>query len=905
MSDLKIQGEVVVSTEGAESALNRVGNAAESMARQVDTSASKAGKAVDGIGSGADASAEQFTRAEGKISASIKRATSQLEMLGKTASQKLDIKIAAQGLDAAKFEPMLAKLRELEAAQVRVGTTSRGMGGGLQNTSYQLQDFIVQVNGGVDATKALGMQLPQMLAGFGAAGAAVGVLAALLPNLVQAFGSSAEKAKTLDNAMSDLDKAVGAVGATVKTFDMDKLYEQFNASSGAVRQATLDQLAFQQEFIRTQQLVSSKKFGESLGGLGDYGTLDKLAGAYAGSGADKLAKQLGVTLEVAKDLLPTLNGLKTGSEDVNLAFTKFGTALLGGNAKAVELAATMNDLAKAQRDGAAASTAISEAQAKMAKGYVQTKKEADETAKAHNTAAKAAQAEADALAALLNTINGKASDFDSSYVKNVETLLKAYDRGALKLGEFNAVFERYVALQPGAVAAEKERAKLLKEEEDYRQKSISSLASETEKLLDKAKASEIELAAIGATGGDLERLTAARYDEQIAIKQAEAERLRGIDGREAELYLIEQQITALQRLKSVEITKPKLQAQAREWEKFTDQIGQSLTDALYRAFESGDSFGQAFAKNLENTFKAMVLKFAVQAAITTGGNLVNTGINAVLGTGGENGGAGTNYFGLADKANSIYNLYGAATGYSTGVNTLAGLLGAGSTVGASAGSLAYANTVGAIGGDALGAFIAANNSWAGVSTAAATAAEASAAAAAASAAEAGAASAAGGAAASAGSFAWVPYVGWAAAAAAAIYAFKDKLFGGSWEPTGAPRFSGSFSEVDRGMVNGNTLQDWAKDGGWFRSDKNETRATAISNEFDALLDRIYTGVRDNYLAVGKLFDDTDLADKLVGFGMRVDNLDFSDAQAAVEKMAKDLADSMGRTLFPSVQALQK
>ena len=43
--------------------------------------------------------------------------------------------IADKGLDAAKFEPALAKLRELEAAQSRVVTSSRSFGGGLENTS--------------------------------------------------------------------------------------------------------------------------------------------------------------------------------------------------------------------------------------------------------------------------------------------------------------------------------------------------------------------------------------------------------------------------------------------------------------------------------------------------------------------------------------------------------------------------------------------------------------------------------------------------------------------------------------------------------------------------------------------------------------------------------------------------
>lgn len=675
MADLKIQGVVEVTTEGAENALNRVGSAAEKMAGKVGASASEAGKAVDQIGSGAGKSADEFTRAEGRIVQSIKRATTQLEMLGKTASQRLEMRISTQGLDASKFEPALAKLRELEAAQVRTGTASKGMGQGLQNTAYQLQDFVVQVNGGTDAMRALSMQLPQMLVGFGAAGAAIGVVAALLPNVISLFSSSADESKKLSDAMSDFDKAVGEVGSTVKTFDMEGLYEQFNSSSAAVRAATLEQLNFQREFIRTSQLVAGKKFGESLSGLGEYGTLDKLQGAWGSSGAERLSKQLGISLGVAKDLLPVLNGLKAGSEDVNLAFDKFGRVLLSGNANAVDLAKTMSELAKSDRDAAAAHTALSEAQDRMSKGHVTTKKEADEAAKARNAAATAAQKEADALKTLLDTINGRASGFDSNYVKNVELLLKAYGAGKLTLEEYNAAFSAYVAMQPGAVAAERERAKLLQEQQEAQQKYMTGMGDETAMLINKAKAAEDELLMIGASADQIATLTARRYDEQIALKAVEADQLRGLDGREAELFLIEQQIAALERLKSAEVAKPRLQAQAREWDNFTRDIERSLTDALMRSFESGDSFGKAFAENLENTFKTMVLKASVQ--LTVGGTLSALGINTgSAGAAGAAGGALSLVGGMSNAA-SLYSAIsgGLASSVGGGVSWLGSALG--------------------------------------------------------------------------------------------------------------------------------------------------------------------------------------------------------------------------------------
>jgi len=206
----------------------------------------------------------------------------------------------------------------------------------------------------------------------------------------------------------------------------------------------------------------------------------------------------------------------------------------------------------------------------------------------------------------------------------------------------------------------KAATKELEEIEAANQAHMKGIGDETASLLEKAKASELELQTIGLSAEQIAVLTARRYDEQIAIKQAEADRLRGIEGREAELFLIEQQIEALGRLKNSEVAKPKLQAQAREWENFSRDIERSLTDALMRSFESGDSFGKAFAKNLENTFKAMILKFAVQMTVGTAMNAIGlpSQMSLIGGTGGVGGASGgSSTLGAISNANSAYNLY--------------------------------------------------------------------------------------------------------------------------------------------------------------------------------------------------------------------------------------------------------
>ena len=105
MADLSVTGEVIVNSEQAEGAFNRVGDKAQQMANEVATSAGRAGQAVDKIGDGAGASADKFTRAEARMRDAIKKSTQELQLLGKSASEKLEFFIQTKGLDATKFAP--------------------------------------------------------------------------------------------------------------------------------------------------------------------------------------------------------------------------------------------------------------------------------------------------------------------------------------------------------------------------------------------------------------------------------------------------------------------------------------------------------------------------------------------------------------------------------------------------------------------------------------------------------------------------------------------------------------------------------------------------------------------------------------------------------------------------------
>ena len=103
-------------------------------------------------------------------------------------------------------------------------------------------------------------------------------------------------------------------------------------------------------------------------------------------------------------------------------------------------------------------------------------------------------------------------------------------------------------------------------------------------------------------------------------------------------------------------------AVADEWKKTTDSINAGLTDALFRAFESGASLWDAFRTNLVNTAKALVLKPIIQFVVSPIGNAMGAlmgGLgmsgSAAAGTGGAAGGGGL--FGSLASSGGLAGLF--------------------------------------------------------------------------------------------------------------------------------------------------------------------------------------------------------------------------------------------------------
>lgn len=266
------------------------------------------------------------------------------------------------------FDGATRGVRTFETASASAASTLSGATSiAIRNASYQVSDFIVQVQGGQDAMRALSQQLPQLLAGFGVFGAVAGVVAGIMPTVIQLFKGGEAEAKKLDTALGDLNGAIGEVGNIAREFDMTKLYEQFNASDVAARKAIVGQLEFQRALIETQRLLASQSLRKSLEGIGDFSFGDKLKGAFGPSRSEKIAEQFGVSKGVAADLARDFKELSNDSIDAELFLRKYGETLARSvNPRAQQLVKDVKAVAEGSRDAAAALSRISEAQQKTA-----------------------------------------------------------------------------------------------------------------------------------------------------------------------------------------------------------------------------------------------------------------------------------------------------------------------------------------------------------------------------------------------------------------------------------------------------------------------------------------------------------------------------------------------------------
>ena len=250
-----------------------------------------------------EAALESFAR-EGK------RAEAATDSLGKTAGR------GAKGAAG------------LATATRSAGKASGVFGRQVQNASFQVGDFAVQMAGGQKASLALAQQLPQLLGGFGVLGALIGAAVAIGGALVPVFMNMFDAATTLDDAMENLDASAKDVNAVMKilTTTAEDLADKYGLAATRIRQFALAEA----EIVASQ---AARRMADSVDILGDLIGKYELAAVEGRnfqasqeanrSALGKLYKDFGLTGAAAEEFSDALSRAGSaegvGAQEVELA----------------------------------------------------------------------------------------------------------------------------------------------------------------------------------------------------------------------------------------------------------------------------------------------------------------------------------------------------------------------------------------------------------------------------------------------------------------------------------------------------------------------------------------------------------------------------------------------------------
>lgn len=177
-----------------------------------------------------------------------------------TANQKASQALSVMGKTAESanksFSSLDTQLSRTAQSVNQASNASKSFRSSFQQAGYQIQDFIVQVQGGQSALVAFSQQGSQLAGAFGPGGAVVGAFIALgtvlAGVLMNALGSSSNKMKELQAAAEDLNKIVviNSQGVAALSNDYARLAATNAALATQLRDAAVARYAAEVENAR-------------------------------------------------------------------------------------------------------------------------------------------------------------------------------------------------------------------------------------------------------------------------------------------------------------------------------------------------------------------------------------------------------------------------------------------------------------------------------------------------------------------------------------------------------------------------------------------------------------------------------------------------------------------------------
>lgn len=207
-----------------------------------------------------------------------------------------------------------------------------------------------------------------------------------------------------------------------------------------------------------------------------------------------------------------------------------------------------------------------------------------------------------------------------------------------------AKLEEQKALLQTQIAVEKERAAKEarnKGQEDFekiREREEQASIREIDSITQKAIAIEEEIATYGRGKAAAEEMAIARLESRRAALMEMGASPELIATLTREIEARRRLSAAMGQKEGLDANKKASEEAARDWERVVDQVGQSLTDALFDGGKSGKEL-------VEDMFRTMVLRPALEPIVRGGMNIIGQamGIPGAAGVGGAPGTGATSF----------------------------------------------------------------------------------------------------------------------------------------------------------------------------------------------------------------------------------------------------------------------
>lgn len=319
--------------------------------------------------------------------------------------------------------------------------------------------------------------------------------------------------------------------------------------------------------------------------------------------------------------------------------------------------------------------------------------------KAAEEAKKFADAGKALAASLLSVDAGLSGNFSEQWAK----LNAAYKAGGINLDVLVKAQAQLLEQQPAMQAQAKATAKVFED-------TAKEVERYTKVQQDAVVAANAEVTAAEAAYAAHGKLKSVIAEEELARLQNNRAIIAGYE----DTTVLDAQIAAKKRLIDVlrigevrDAAEKTARDAASEWQKASDQIQQSLSDALMNAFTAGKGFGKTFVNSIKAMFNTMVLRPVISAIVSPVAGVLTSALGLSGAANAATGGAGA-----LGNMGSLAGLAGSAGAFGSGLasgltawgaeGSVMGLLGSGSSL--FAGGLANGLGVlaGALGPVALG-----------------------------------------------------------------------------------------------------------------------------------------------------------------------------------------------------------